>query len=325
MKEALAQGLACRLEELGLRFAEGMDLVVLAEHEPVDVTILHSQGKAPRQLLYAPAMTDVSLRTAGVRQSPTRRLLLVGPRVTERSAEMFRAQGIDYLDQSGNAFIAFSGVHIDVRGRKPDSRASTALAGPRAGLFSTKRSQVIFALLSWDDLLGGRVRDIADAAGVSVGQVQATLDLLGKGGFLDGRRWLSPQERDRLIDQWTAAYPLGIGSPGTAEPFTGDFTDLSPTDMPVYVSGEAAVPEALRAPESIVLYSAETPTELIRRGRWRRNEENPNIFLRHQFWNPPEPEVPGIRRAPWLLVYADLKASNDNRPREAAQELRAAQ
>lgn len=322
VKERLAQGLAGRLEELGLRFAENVDLARLNEHEPVVVTVVHAQGEAPRQLVYAPAMTDVSLRAARMRQFLSRKLLLIGPRVTERSAEMFRAQGIDYLDQSGNAFIAFNGVHIDVRGRKPNPTTSTALAGPRGSLFSMKRSQVIFALLSWDDLLRKRVRDIADAAGVSLGQVQATMGLLEQGGFLDGRRWASPGERDRLIDQWTAAYPLGLGAAAMAQPFSGDFTDLHATSMPVYVSGEAAVPEMLRNPESIVLYSAETPRELIRRGRWRRDEDSPNIFLRHQFWNPPEPEVPGSHRAPWLLVYGDLMASNDSRLRETAQEVR---
>lgn len=327
MRESLARRLSKRLEEYGLSFMEPTDLTKLGDGDTLEATLREARGSSQTQcrVLYSSSQTEGTLRTTGLLVEP-RRLLIVGPRVTERSAERFRALGVNFLDQAGNAFIVFDGVRIDVRGRRPDPKLA-AEPGVRksvrgAGLFSTKRSQVVFAILSWEELLGGTVREIARTAKVSTGQVQATMGLLEQGGFLDGRNWASPRERDRLIDQWTAAYPLGLGAAAGAQPFSGDFTKLQATNMPVYVSGAAAVPEVLRRPESIVLYSTEIPVELIRTNRWRRNEERPNIFLRQQFWIPPEPEIPGSQRAPWLLVYADLMASNDSRLREAAQELR---
>lgn len=329
MKKALARGLTDRLEEYGLSFLEPVDLIELDDQDTLDATLRQSHGPSRTQyrVVYSSNQTEVARRSSGLHDDP-RRLLIVGPRVTERSAERFRATGVNYLDQAGNAFIVFDGVRIDVRGRRPDptlaAEPGTRLPARGADLFSTKRSQVVFSILSWEELLRGTVREIARTAGVSIGQAQATMHLLERGGFLDGRSWVSPRERDRLIDQWTAAYPLGLGAAVTL-PFSGDFTDLHATSIPVYVSGGAAVPEVLRRPESIVLYSSEIPVDLIRTGRWRRDEENPNILIRKQFWSPPEPEAPGSQQAPWLLIYGDLMASNDSRLREAAQELRSSQ
>ncbi|MFJ5862470.1 type IV toxin-antitoxin system AbiEi family antitoxin [Pseudarthrobacter sp. NPDC092439] len=345
LKKMVARDLSQRLKEYGLGFAGQVDLGELSAWDAVKTLLVSAKERAEAEftVVYAPAPTEAALMSSGLeRYSPDwPQVLLVGPRVTERSAERFRATGVNYLDAAGNAFIVFDGVRIDVRGRRADPALNAAdtglgavLSGPKAiaSLFTAKRAQVIFALLSWEELLSGTVRDIADAAGVSVGQAQTTLKLLEQTGFLHGRRWANPHERDSLIDQWTATYPLSLGALSSAKRFSGDFTDLEAADRPVYISGEAAVPEVLRGAQSVVLYSPETPTELIRRGRWRRDEENPTIFLRKQFWNPPASEstapgrrMPEIRRAPWLLVYADLMASGDGRLREAAQQFRASQ
>ncbi len=91
------------------------------------------------------------------------------------------------------------------------------------------------------------------------------------------------------------------------------------------MSGAAAVPDLLR-PETIVLYTKTFPTELVRAHRWRRDEAQPNIFLRHQFWQSVDASShPGKHVAPWLLTYADLLASNGSRQREAAEQLRGRQ
>lgn len=329
MKSSLARELADRFDELGLRFAEPVDLADLADQDSVAVTLLHTQGRARYQLGYSTSLTASSLKWARPHYAADDRILLVGPRVTERSAEIFRTLGINYIDPSGNAFITFDGVHIDVRGRRPNPDAPVESAVPRmtrggVNLFSTKRSQVIFALLTWEDLLVRPVRELARTAGVSLGQAQDTLELLEHYGFLDDRRRLSRREREHLIDQWTAGYPAGLGARNKIGSFSGDFSRLSPTEAAVYVSGEAAA-QSLRNPETIVLYTDMFPEGLIRAYRWRRNEENPNIFLRHQFWTPPEAGDAGILRAPWLLVYADLMASNDSRQAEAAHHLRETQ
>lgn len=334
MKESLARELVDRLDDYGLRFAEPVDIAHLDEGETVDVTVQHQRGRARFHLGYTSSMTSLSFNRIELYYSDTSPILLVGPRVTERSAERFRALGINYLDAGGNAFIAFDGVHIDVRGRlrglSVDDEVGRSKSRTTVNLFSVKRSQVIFAILSWDELLEAPLRQLATAAGVSLGQVQETLELLTEYGFLDSRRRFVPQGREALIDQWTAAYPLGLGMGRADALFVGEFQDLSSSENRVYISGEAAVPHLLRA-ETLLLYSEEVPVDLIRARRWRRAQDNATVVLRRKFWADPrglqgEPDdEPDVLTAPWLLVYADLMASGDGRQREAAQQLRMAQ
>ncbi|MDR1512417.1 MAG: hypothetical protein LBS56_02880 [Propionibacteriaceae bacterium] len=326
MDTLLAEGLAGRLADLGLRFAEPVDLVGLAQGGAVEATVEHAQGRARYRVGFCDPLTGSAARRAAGGDAAAGRLLMLGPRVTERGAAALRSAGVDFADLAGNAHVSFEGVHIDVRGRRaPRSGARGPAAGGRArggvNLFSVKRAQVVFAVLAWEDLLAGPVRGVARAAGVSVGQAQGTLALLAEYGFLDEGRRLVAARRSRLVDQWAAAYPTGLGSRARARGFSGDFGGLDPGDAVVYVSGQAAVPELLR-PATAVLYSRQEPVEMIRAGRWRRDDQSPSILLRRQFWTPPAAEAPGARQAPWPLVYADLLASDDSRAREAAEQFR---
>jgi hypothetical protein len=326
MQPSLVQNLARRFGELGLRFAGEIDLSEIHENEAVHATLIHSQSRAPYVVAYSPSLTGSSMRWLAPHYSTNDRLLVLGPRVTERSAAIFRQAGINYVDQAGNTFIKFDGVHIDVRGRRhtgtpSQDRERQGLVRGGTNLFSTKRSQVIFAVLSWPRLLDQSIRTLAYAAGASTGQTQETLELLEQYGFLDEGRRLLPARRSTLLDQWTAAYPTGLGAQSKAGRFSGEFSDLDAAETPLYIGGEAAVPELLR-PEALVLYSDEFPEELIRRHRWKRTTDSPNIFLRHQFWSPAVRAANGVHRAPWLLTYAELMASQDSRQREAALHLR---
>lgn len=325
MDEQLAKDLVGHLDEFGLRFVEPVDLVGLHADTTVAATLGHGGGRERYRLGYSNTLTLSSLGWVPWPSGVKERLLLVGPRVTERSATMFRRSGINYLDQAGNAYITFDGVRVDVRGRRAPSRQKLPGSRPTRGgvnLFSAKRSQVIFALLSWPPLLDGPVRELARTAGVSLGQAHDTLELLTQYGFLHENRRLAAAQRERLIDQWTAAYPTGLGSVARTDHFSGDWSDLNVADRAIYVSGEAAVPALLR-PETVVLYTDGLPVELIRARRWRRDDARPNIFIRRLFWRSPQPPADsGIHDAPWPLVYADLLASKDSRQREAAERLR---
>lgn len=325
MDDQVAQSIADRFDEFGLRFSEPVDLAEIPHRDTVPVTLTHEQGHAAYHVGYADTLTFTAADWVKPHFVGNERLLLLGPRVTERSAEMFRQLHINYLDAAGNAFITFDGVHIDVRGRR--AQAAVGTGSPRltrggVNLFSVKRSQVIFAILSWPELLERPIREIARAAGVSLGQAQETLELLTQYGFLDDRRRFQGSQRDRLIDQWATAFPTGLGSDAKTGRFSGAWRGFDPGETAVYVSGEAGAQTLLR-PETMVLYSEEFPAELIRAHRWRRNEAQPNIFLRHRFWQPlGAPTSPGIHEAPWLLVYADLLAANEIRQHEAAEQVR---
>ncbi|WP_071918436.1 type IV toxin-antitoxin system AbiEi family antitoxin [Microbacterium paludicola] len=327
MNDSLTSELAARFDEYDLRLEEPLDLAHLGDRETWRVTLLHPQGRETFHLIYSPDPTMASLRWAKDLIVSREPVLVVGPRVTERSAEQFRMLGLRYLDAAGNANIHFGGVYIDVRGRRARTGAGQGMR-PRltrggVNLFSLKRAQVIFAILTWDSLLTAPVRSVATSSKVSVGLAQETLELLASYGYLDDERQIVKKRRGELIDLWAGTYATGLGSPAKTSSFSGAIGRIEPAGYEMVVSGESAVPSLLR-PESLVLYSDEFPVRAIAANRWHRDEETPNIYLRHKFWSDPEPAPPGVRVAPPLLVYADLMAANESRQREAAAMLREA-
>jgi len=323
MNTDLAGALSRRLGELGLRL-DPWDVVAEAVPEArIPTKLAHSTASRPVLVAYVPSMTYREVRqTSGGPITPGE-LLIVGERVTERSAEQFRQLGMNYIDSAGNAYVRFGGVHIDVRGRRSSpSRTDRSSRAPRGStnLFSTKRAQVIFALLAWDDVLESTFREIAETAGVAVGQAKQTIDLLEDHRYLLPQRRFAPGGRDILLAQWVAAYPTGLGAPSRGFGFRGEFADLHPTSLEVHVSGEAAVPDLIRRPTTFTFYADFVPSELVLANRWRSDDDSPNIFYRQKFWTRPGDE-PGLHTAPQLLVYADLLASGESRQREAAEAM----
>lgn len=287
----------------------------------------HADHRHSYTLIYLPSMTSTALwrmvHSAGADRPP----LVLGGWVSERTAAAFRKAQVQYLDGAGNAHLAFGPVRIDVRGRRRPSGdwVDAEASGVGINLFSPKRSRVIFALLTWPELLHQPIRDLAQAAGVSVGQAQGTSRLLQESGYAlekGGSRRL--RKEDELTARWLMAYPTGLGPSLRMRDFVGDVRVKWPIDSATFVSGEAAVPELLR-PSTLTLYVEQLDSRLVAAGRWRSGSE-PNVFLRRKFWAPPAPEqrperVRGIPVAPSLLVRADLRASGDARQRDAERTL----
>ncbi|MGV9725079.1 type IV toxin-antitoxin system AbiEi family antitoxin [Nocardia beijingensis] len=255
----------------------------------------------------------------------TNRMLVIGPRITSRTADALREAHIDYIDYAGNAHLNFGPVLIDIRGRRSSAIESSQPTSD-ANLFSTRRMQVIFVLLAWPDIAGMPVRTIADAAGTSVGITQSTLDILKETDYLIGR---SLRRRDELIDLWTAAFRGSLLSKIRRGSFRGDIEHWSPP--PGYlVSGESAV-DLIRRPQTLTIYVKNFDVmEAVKNG-WRKSDD-PNIEIRHQFWNEPRGVITADRHqtfassaAPPLLVYADLVVSKEPRQSEVARTLRSEQ
>lgn len=242
--------------------------------------------------------------------------------VTAKANDAFRRAGVQYLDAAGNAWIEFGDVLIDVRGRpRPDGGAPRTRAA--GNLFSAGRAQVVFALLAWPHLWQVPQREISNAAGVSVGQVNDTLRLLRDARYgVGGAR---PDTAD-LLDLWAAAFPAGLAHRLTLATYRGEIGRATVDAVgPVFISGEAAVTDLLR-PTSLTIYVVDLDPRLPVANRWRSDGE-PNVIVRRKFWN-----VPGVAdnalvtkdtgAAPWPLVYADLLSSDDPRVRGAAKQWR---
>lgn len=256
-------------------------------------------------------------------------IFVFGPRISPRAADAFRKHQLNYVDQSGNAYIRFGETLIDVRGRPAQklSHSPRSKPGPRKTLFTPRRSQVIFALLEWPELAYRSIQEIAHHSGTSTGLAHDTISLLTERGFLVNERDRDLMRRDELIDLWASEYPTGLGSASKERRFYGDPHHLVMVDSAVaYVSGEAAVPELLRH-QTLTLYMPEFDVRLAGANRWRRAEEDANVFIRPQFWvdpNQPAEDVPHgtALAAPYLLIYADLLSSGDPRQIEVAKKFR---
>lgn len=237
--------------------------------------------------------------------------------VAPKTADAFRRARIQYLDRAGNAWIEFSDVLIDVRGR-PRPAAGGRPSHSVGNLFSSGRAQVVLVLLAWPHLWSAPQREIARAAGVSVGQVNSTLKLLKQSGY--SREGARPGRAD-LLDLWAAAFPTGLAHRITLANYTSDEPIRRKNVISVPVSGAAAVPDLVRS-ASAVLYVDELDPRMPVVNKWR-SDGDPNITVRRRFWTEPE-VITGHDRnvAPWPLVYADLLASDDPRERAAANEWR---
>lgn len=132
------------------------------------------------------------------------RPLLVADHVTPPLAETLRAQGVEFVDTAGNAYLEDPPLFVWVTGRRPSEGAQPRVEG-RA--FQASGLRVLFALLCRPKIVELPYREIAQYAGVAhgtVGWVMAELPKLGYVADCQKRRLLVRPER--LLVQWAEAY-----------------------------------------------------------------------------------------------------------------------
>lgn len=328
MDDLLAE-LMPRFEEYGLR----VDAHQPRKHDAgYDLDLVMSRGGAHQafamQLKARPTLSNLApLRTQGIGSIP---LLIGASSVSPRSADSFRRAGIQFIDTAGNASIHFGEVLIDVRGRRADIDPPQPEREKGGNLFSTARSQVAFALLQWPRLWKRPQREIAEAAGVSLGQANDALRMFRQSGFGPGGH----RSDSEFLDLWVASFPQGLGQKLTLATYRGSVDEFRKVDAedPVFLggpalSGELAADDLLR-PASLTIYVAGLDPMLPVKNRWRSDGDG-NIIVRRKFWTTPPHEsqdhdapLVGLRPAPAVLVYADLMASDDPRVRGVAPEWR---
>lgn len=297
----------------------GLTSTVLGESPDGSIRV-RLQSRAVTQDLKLAPHTDLTL-TGLLRDGADLddlRTIRIGEWVSTRAADALRSRRVNFVDAAGNAYIDLDDWYIDVRGRRSDNQADEAppLRTPR-NAFSTKRAQVIFAILQWEGLHDADVRTVAHVAGTSVGLAHRTLTELRH----DADLWPSSHEsRERLLMAWLAAYPSGLGAAHQLGRFQS--SDLKAISGAVSVSGDPAVPQLLKPSEAVV-YVDELSAELVAQNRWARDPRG-NVVVKKRFWrDPDDPQPTEPSMAPTLLVLADLLSSADPRRREAASVLKA--
>ncbi|HWS36708.1 MAG TPA: type IV toxin-antitoxin system AbiEi family antitoxin [Actinoplanes sp.] len=312
-----------RLREFGIAVEVEREASALAPDGGVDAVVALSRGDASAAYSVQVKSPMTLTSVARGRVLGSRPLLVVGDQITKRSADAFREADIQFVDTLGNAFITFDGVYVDVRGRaEPAAPGQVTRGRESANMFSRGRSQVILALLAWPELVEASRREVAKAAGTSLGQAHEVLTRLGEAGFLlsHARKLI---RSDVLLDLWSAAYPAGLGPRLEIAGFIGDPARSLKSDRPLYLSGESAEGLDIVRPASLTVYVDSMDSKLAIANRWSTDPERVrNVFVRRKFWTSPRPEseefTAGIGNAPWPLVYADLLAAGDARLDEVA-------
>ena len=319
-----------RLEEFGLQVDLSNPPVGSDVRHDVDITLSHGAARQQFAMELKPHATlsnlghDTDAKMDGVP------LLVGAASVSPRSADAFRRAGIQYVDASGNAWIQFGDVLVDVRGRRSVRGSLETARGSGGNLFSAARAQVAFALLQWPRSWKKPQRDLAEAAGVSLGQVNDALKMFREIGFGPGGH----RSDSEFLDLWVASFPSGLDRKLLLATYRGsieDFTKVDPQDSVFLegaaISGELAANDLLR-PSALTIYVAELDPMLPVKNRWRTDGEA-NITVKRKFWTTPRDEISdsegplaGLRIAPTVLVYADLMASENPRARGVAPEWR---
>jgi len=131
--------------------------------------------------------------------------VLVVPFLGERGRQMCRAEGVGYIDLSGNCYLRWDGVHIEkIIERKPSPQVRESRR-----LFSDKASLALRAMLETPQR-PWRVRELARATGLSVSWVWEVLAGLVTAGYAARTGGAAHFSRPLdLLQDWAQSYHFG--------------------------------------------------------------------------------------------------------------------
>ena len=215
--------------------------------------------------------------------------------------------------------LRFSGNFLQIRNRpKPKE---IAMERARGRCLSPAGLKVLFLLLTDPDALKWNYREIAAKSGTTIGTVNYTMaDLRAKRHLLEdsaGRRLAGISALGRL---WVDNYRLRLLPKLKVTHYSGELAEIDGGDDLIVGGETVAMKEGLLTTGSVLLWNQKNGVaRTVARNHWHL-DPNGNIEVRDAFW--PKERRRFTAQTPWLLVYADLLATEDGRCIEAAEEIR---
>jgi hypothetical protein len=265
-----------------------------------------------------------------------RSLLVAASQIGPSVAKLLRDRNIAFMDVAGNAFIAGSGLHVWISGKR------TGVKQAVTGLHRQSAVKVIFALLTdpcldkdpGESLLNSSVRVLAKAADVAMGSVGNVLVNLRSMGFLlEDNEARGLVERERLIELWATDYLARLRQRlihhryHMASP--REWEHMQPLPQDAWWGGQVAgarLTQHLR-PEKVTIYARSLPDEWIVRAKLQPDPEG-NVEVLTPFWGDNmtalwqrESTIQTSKCVHPLLVYADLLANGEERSSETAKRI----
>ena len=127
--------------------------------------------------------------------------VFMAPYISPQAAEICRKDGIGYIDFAGNSYLSFGQVYIEQTGRPNPFKTRRDLTS----LYSPKASRVLRVLMNnpgrtW------KIQDLANEAGVSIGQIANVKKLLLDRERIGQQNGFSLIEPWKLLEEWSNAY-----------------------------------------------------------------------------------------------------------------------
>jgi hypothetical protein len=277
------------------------------------------QGELEFKVLVKQEVREHIIRTIQELNRKYPDFLLVAYRIYPKYRELLKEMGINYLEANGNTFIQTKDhyIWIDKFPTLKSVEDDTNRAFTKTGL------KVFFQLLVDDQNLNINQRELAEQAGVALGNIPLVLKglrtaglLVNKGKF--GHDWVNKEE---VIAQWVNAYKTTL-KPILLKgkfrlPKDKDWKEIKlPTDQTNWGGepGADLLTEYLR-PEKFILFTDLNKNDFIKKTRLMPDLKG-EIEVYDTFWEF-ENQQEGV--VPPLLVYADLIINGDKRSLDTAQ------
>lgn len=260
-----------------------------------------------------------------------RKAILIARYIPTPLKAEFKKNKISYLETSGNCYIETRGLFIYINNQKSapiQKYEETKLWAP-AGM------KFVFAILLDPNLLNSSYRNIAQAAGVALGNIGSFISELKRENFItlgirNSEQILLLENIGILRDKWADMYRATLRPKlmqgkfrFTKKEDRENWYSLLTDDLKVLWGAETAgaILTNYLDPQVFTIYSIEDRIKIMAKFRLLPDLHG-EVELLRPFWNQDLFET-NDKVVPSLLAYAELISSFDSRNRETANKIKA--
>lgn len=250
--------------------------------------------------------------------------ILIAQYIPPAVKEQLKTEKINYLEATGNCFIKTANFYFFINDRKV---TETRLI-KEGKLWNATGLKFLFAILADKELLNAPYRQIANYAGIALGNVGPLLAELKNEGYLipgNNRELLSND--DMLLDKWVELYPM-ILRPKLR---IGRFRNQNKADGWETINGKnilwggenaGAILTNFLTPENFTIYTKENKNVFMKQQRLIPDFSG-KLEVFQQFWSDELQNAQVNQQVvPPLIAFAELATDKDSRNRETAERIK---